>query len=495
MRPVSTFLARVRGWMTGGGGKPFGRPLDRGKVVTGLSADQKDLLSQFDLIDLRNACRHIYNSFPVLQGAIDDKANTATGSGWGPQFEGRDIEWGDPAENWLINHFRVCDVRGRPYDMAMNTHLSSVTLDRDGEYFILFVKGVGRYPMFQFIESHRIGNRYHNTTYAGAVVRNGIAYNPYGRAIAYHFLADEKEGDRWLPARDVCHVYDPKWFSQGRGLSPLVYGILDWLDIADTRENEKIAQRVFSALTLKNKNETGKPDTFTQRFGKGATTRTTEDGQESRSLVEEFKSGMIRYLKINSEDVEAFNGGNRPNSDQRAFDETILRGAFAGIGWSYEQAVDASKLGGASVRRDIAKNQRSIERRQLVLLYPWTRMAGYSIAVAVNLGLLPPHPEWWLFVPQLPAKMTADAGHESKIEQEEFLLGVLTMRRYCSRRGEWWQDVRAEKEIEIDDLLTRSERIAAGHNWISPADAMALFERRSHNPAPVQAQNSGNDDE
>ena len=133
MRPVSTFLSRIRGWITGGGGRPFGRASDRGTPVTGLSADQKDLLSQFDLIDLRNACRHIYNSFPVLQGAIDDKANTATGSGWGPQFEGRDIEWGDPAENWLINHFRVCDVRGRPFDMAMNTHLSSVTLDRDGE--------------------------------------------------------------------------------------------------------------------------------------------------------------------------------------------------------------------------------------------------------------------------------------------------------------------------------------------------------------------------
>lgn len=491
MRPVATFVSRLKAFFGRRSGRMFGRAADRQRTVSGLNADQKDLLSAFDHTELLNLCRHIYNSFPVLQGGIDDKANTVTGTGWGPQFEGRDINWGDPAENWLINHFKICDVRGRPYDLANNIHLMGVTLDRDGEFFILMVKGSGGYPMFQFIESHRIGNRYHNTSYGDYQVRNGIAYNAFGRPVAYHFLADDKDNDRWLPARDVCHVYDPKWFSQGRGVSPIVFGVLDWLDVSDTRENEKVAQRIFSALTLKAKNEQGKPDTFTQRFGKSGAVTKAPDGAESKDLVEEFKSGLIRYFKINSEDMEAFNSGNRPSSDQRAFEQSILRGAFAGIGWSYEQAVDASGLGGANVRRDIAKNQRSVERRQMVLLYPWTRMTGYSIAVAINLGLLPAHPEWWMFIPQLPPKMTADAGNEAKIEQDEFLLGMLTMRRYCSRRGEWWLDVRTEKEVEIDDLLTRSERVAKKHEWIEPAHVLGLFERRSANP---QALEPGNKD-
>ena len=481
MKPVRTFFSAIRIRLFGGaGGRAFGRPSDRDRHVDGLTVDQKDLLSQFDHATLLNACRHLYNSFPALQGAIDDKANTATGSGWGPQFAGLDMKWGDGAEDWLIEHFKICDVRGRPFDMAMNTHLGSVTLDRDGEYFIFFVRMVGGYPMFQFIESHRIGMRYHNTTYAGAQVRNGIAYNAYGRPIAYHFLADDKEDDRWLPAKDVCHVYDPKWFSQGRGLSPLVFGILDWLDVADTRDNEKVAQRVFSALALKAKNKTGKPDTFTQRFGKTAEVKTA-DGAESPNLVEEFKSGLIRYLKINEEEVEAFNSGNRPSSDQRAFEQSVLRGAFAGIGWSYEQSVNGSGLSGASVRRDINKNQRSIERRQHVLMYPWARISGYSIAVAINMGLLDYSPEWWMFVPQLPAKMTADAGNESKIEQEEYKLGVLTMRQFCARRGDWWQDVRGQREIEVDDLLTRAEKLRDKHTWLSREAAIQLLEMRTPN--------------
>jgi hypothetical protein len=481
MRPVRTFFGNLRNRIFGSGrGRAFGRPGDRDQQLTGLTLDQKDLLSQYDHTELLNACRHIYNGSPLLQGAIDDKANASTGGGWGPQFAGTDMAWGEPAEDWLIEHFKICDLRGRPYDMAMNTHLGSVTLDRDGEYFIFFVKTAEGYPMFQFVESHRIGNRYHNTSYGTAQVRNGIAYNAFGRPIAYHYLGDTKDNDRWLPAKDVCHVYDPKWFSQGRGVSPIVFAILDWLDVQETRNNEKVAQRIFSALSLKVSNKTGKPDSFTQRFGKGAT-QTSPSGDESTSLVEEFKSGLIRYLKINDEQVEAFNSGNRPSADQRAFEESILRGAFAGIGWTYEQSVDASKLGGASIRRDIQKNQRSVERRQKVLLYPWTRITGYSIAVASNLGLIPANPQWWMFVPQLPAKMTADAGNESRIEQEEYKLGVLTMRAFASRRGDWWQDIRSQREIEVDDLLTRAENLQKKHTWLTREAAIQLIEMRTPN--------------
>lgn len=478
---------------TVGGSRMFNAPSKRGKVYQSLTYDQKDLISQLDHEELLSACRHIYNSFPMLAGAIDDKANTVSGPGWGPQFDGRDASWGDVAENWLINHFKIIDVRGRPFDMANITHLSSVTLDRDGEYFVYIFKTPSGYPLIQILESHRIGNRYHNTTFGNYQVRNGIAYDAYGRPVAYHFKGDTRELDSWLPARNIIHVYDPKWFSQGRGISPLVFGILDWLDVIETRDSEKVAQRIVSSIALKNKTPTGKPDSFTQRFGGTGVKTEGDKGHTSENLVEEFTSGQIHYLKFNAEDIEAF-AANRPSVNQRAFEEAVLRGAFAGIGWTYEQAYDASKLGGASVRRDILKNQRSVERRQQVLMHPWQRIASYSIAVAIQNSILEPSADWYQWAPQLPAKMTADAGNEAKIEAEEFKLGFTTLRNIVSRRGGWWQDYRNQREIEADDLLTRAGRLSAVHK-ITLEKAINLMEMRSPNETAASAPDEQNTEE
>jgi len=480
---IAQGLSTVAGWL-GGHTQMFGRPRDnRPDMPRGLTRDHKDLLSQVDHRDLLDACRFLFNRFPMISGAAEDKANHVIGAGWGPQFDGQDTTWGGPAEDWLIDWGKICDVRGQPYTMKNNQHLGAVTLIRDGEYFIYLNKTASGYPMLQYLESHRIGNRYHNTGYGNAAVRNGVAYNAYSRPIAYHFLGDTKDQDQWIPARNIVHVYDPRWFSQGRGVSCLALGILDWLDVLDTRENEKIAQRIFSSLALKHKNQTGKPDPYTQLFGKGGGKQSVADGAatvESEDLVTEYKKGQTRYLVINSEELESF-VSNRPTMNQRAFEESILRGAFAGMCWSIEQSLDASKLGGASVRRDISKNQRSAERMQMVLFPHWFRVHGWAIARAIDIGILPAHPEWFLWEPQLPRKMTADAGREAKEEREDYKMGFLTLRKRASWYGEWWQDVRSEKETEVDDLLTRAKRLGEKHD-INFWEALDLIEQRTANP-------------
>ncbi|WOO43153.1 phage portal protein [Rubellicoccus peritrichatus] len=489
-------------WM--GGGKLYAKPSNE-RSIERLTADHKDLLSELDHEDIVSATRFLYNRFPMLSGAIDDKANHVVGNGWGAQFEGTDLTWGEQSEAWLKDHFQICDVRGRPFDMKNDLHTGVVTLMRDGEYFIVLTKNKAGYPMFQFLESHRIRCRKFTPEYRGLQVRNGIAYSAQGRPLFYHFFGDSSADDRWISARDIIHVFDPKWFSQGRGVSPLVTGILDWLDVLDVRENEKYAQRLFSMLALKHKNESGKPDSFAQRFGKSGNTRTATSSDadndfEAEELVQEFRKGQIRWLKIGSEDVESFLS-NRPTSNQQAFEQAILRGAFAGINWSYEQSYDGGKLSGAPVRRDIAKNQRSVERMQCILFYPWFRQVGFSVSVAIELGFLTAHSEWFRFTPQLPAKMTVDAGNESKIELEEYRIGFSTLKKITGSKGDWWQEVRQQREIEADDLLTRGKRLAENHE-IPLAAAISLLEMRTSSgnpgmvePQPEQEEEPENEDE
>lgn len=476
MRPL-TVARKFVNWLRGG--RLHQKPsLDH--RIEGLTGDHKDLLSELDHEEIVSATRYIYGRFPMLSGAIEDKANHVVGNGWGPQFEGLDDFWGDQAEAWLRDYFLVCDVRGRPFDMKNNHHIGAITLMRDGEYFIVLTKAKSGLPLFQFIESHRIRTRNYIREYKGLQVRNAIAYSPAGRPLYYHFLGDTADDDRWIRAKDIIHVFDPKWFSQGRGISPIVSGILDWLDVLDVRENEKYAQRLFSMLALKHKNPTGKADGFAQRFGKSGTSKETEGGAKSEDLVQEFKKGQIRWLQIGSEDVEAFLS-NRPTANQQAFEEAILRGAFAGLNWSYEQAYNGGKLSGAPVRRDIAKNQRSVERMQCVLYYPWYRQVGYLVSVGISFGVLKPHSEWYRWAPQLPAKMTVDAGNESKIEIEEYRIGFLTLKSVTGRKGQWWQEVRDQREREADDLITRAKRLMIKHPELNLQMAIHLIEIRESN--------------
>lgn len=456
-------------------------------IPTGLNRDHIDLLSQLDHRELIDACRYLYTRFPAINGAIEDKVNHVIGNGWGAQYDGANEDWGRKAENWLYDYSRICDARGQPYGLPMNMHTGGVALLRDGEFFIHKFKNPDGYPLQQWLEAHRIGARNGiELTYFDAKVRNGIAYNVYGRPIAYHFLGESEQDDQWILARDITHVFDPKWFSQGRGVSPLANALLDWLDVMDCRTNEKFAQRLFSALALKNKTETGLPTAHERHFGKTGTTKTAANGAKTEELVTTFERGGIRFLKIGGEELEAFNA-QRPTLNQQAFEQSVLRGAFRGLNWSYEQAYDGSKLGGAGVRRDIASNQRSAERMQQVLYPAWYNLHGWAVACAIQLEILEPDVDWFRWTPQLPAKLTADAGRESAADIEEYKIGFQTLRKITAKAGDWWLDIREQREKEVDDLLTRARRIAKNHEM----DVMAaanLIEQRSANPPAATPQ-------
>lgn len=413
-----------------------------------LDFDQMDMLSRMNHRQILNSTRHIYNAFPMVSGAINDIANHTIGQHWQPQHKGANHDFGDLAEGWLKNWANVADVRGAPFTFRMDYYVGTVCICRDGEFFIHPTRGANGFPMLQFFESHRIGERLGSYgavvdkgRYEGLPQRNGIAYNEYSRPVAYHYLADDPTDDKWIPAKDLWHVYDPKWFSQGRGISPLVYGILDWLDVQGWRSNEKMAQMVLSSIAAIEQNEEGAPDTLADRIRKASTETVTAD-DKPKPPIESFYSGAVRFFKLNGSNLKAFEQ-NRPSMNQADFEARVLRGCFRALGWTYEQALDSKGQGGANVRRDVAQNQKSIEHMQSVLEPSWKQAVVYALAVAQHYGFLIdddgneiefPH-DWYKWRPQLPQKMTVDHGRDRRIDIEEIRSGVRTVIQDIRDRG------------------------------------------------------------
>ena len=405
-----------------------------------LTGDHKDILSTYGWKEILNSGRFIYKNFGAVSGAIDDKANHVVGSAWNPQFTGKNKEWGKEAEKWLVNWGQICDVRGRPYNLLLNMWLGSVHVDRDGDFFIFFAKSKKNYPQLQFVEAHRIGNRYNHRNgaiaegrYKGYQLRNGVVYNQYSRPMAYHFLGDTPAQDHYIPAENLYHVFSPKNFSQGRGVTSLVQGILDWLDVKNFQDNEKIAQRLFSALALIEKNEMGKVDPIKAHFGKTSSTTSNSNATQD-VVVQEIKKGMTRVLKIKGQNLEGLKI-DRPGQNQMNFKESVMRGAFYSMGWTYEQAFNSKGQGGANVRRDVAKNQKAVDHRQEILQDAWRACVVWGIANAIKLGILEFDKDWYRWEPQLPKRMTVDYGRDSKSELEEVRTGMKSPIQYVRDGG------------------------------------------------------------
>ena len=339
------------------GGADDQRRFGRGK----LARDIAELMVENRQKMLLGDSRYIYQSFSTVSGAVKQKANYVYGNAWRLQSYSSNTEFAMAVEKDFAQIDRLLDTRGTGFSFRKSAWLGSKTIDVDGDYFIILSENAETgFPKLQFLEAHRVGsfglNGGQTVTdgrHKGRRIFAGVIVNDYMEPVAYR-VQDEshRDGFRDVNANSMIHVCDFEWFSQGRGQPTVAAAILDWYDLAETRDAEKIAEKVNSALTLVESNETGRADNSIVN---------PQPGSDGRIQTQLMDSGLIRYIK-NGGSLKAHQS-NRPSDQWLNFTKLVESSAFYAMGWRREM-LDSSAIGGAGVRGFAADINKSISARK-----------------------------------------------------------------------------------------------------------------------------------
>lgn len=436
-----------------------------------LTADA--LPREVSLCDWRNLVsdsRKLYTNLGPVKGALCDKAIYSVGRAWAPKFTGADREWGKVAERWLLDEwYPTADIRGGMFDFVTDLYVSSVSIDRDGEVYVLLTESENGWPQIQLIPATMIGCRERDDyildagPYKGLRMMQGVIVNRFGRPVAYRVLGSKPEEDRDYSARDLIQIYEPEWADQIRGFPAFTHALLDLRDHKTVQGYEKSAAALASSLGLIVSNETGAPDASDPGYALTRHRGNQLPGRESPDITtEEIAGARVQYYQAGSGSKIEIPKNDRPGPNWESFQNRLIRNALVGAGWPYELTWDASALGGANVRLLVAKAMRSVEDRQDLIRPIARRVVGYAVAKAIKQKLLPPNPEWYAWRFTLPARMTVDYGRDGNSVREDYKLGLLNMGDIIAEAG-------GDLDTHIKERAEENEKLlAAGLPVVMP---------------------------
>lgn len=431
-----------------------------------LDTDIATLLPRVKHRALVSDSRWIASTFPLVQGAVQQKAHYVCQAGFTPVFTGANKEWGRLAREALVQAHRVIDVRGGLFHWNKCWQIGCTLLDIDGGFFVVRGETDTGYPQLQFLEAHRVGSRFgsHEDTvqagpYKGLRILNGIIYNARGREVAYRVLGNAPEQDRDISALDMHHVAAPRWFSDGRPFPTIAYSILDWYDAREARRFQQLKQKVNSAITMVETTADGKapiPSVYNS-IAPSVTPGTSATTSPSQPMLQYLAGGLIRYVKSGAGDIKS-HADNTPGTGWLQFDERVVAGAFYGMDWRSEM-LDLSKLSGAPTRGFQDQINTTIYARWLDLTPHVHADDMFILRKLIARGDLPDNDEWWSWAYTPPAEFTVDGGRSNKADLENVRAGTDTTPSIVARFGRTAEEVLREQA----EYLRLKHEIEAEH--------------------------------
>jgi len=392
--------------------------------------------------------RYIYQSFSSVAGAVDQRSNYVYGGSWRLQSISQDQDFAKAVEEDFKTLDHAFDIRGVNFSLRKSIWRASKTLDVDGDFFAILTEQEDTgFPKIQFIEAHQIGDwgdvsgGYVNDSkaYAGLKICAGVILNDYNAPVAYRVKDDDRpRGFQDVPARSVVHFLDTKWFTQTRGQPSIAAAVLDWYDLSETRDAQKVKTKVNSILTLIESNESGTRDTAKNLMGLG--------GGDNTPATTYMDSGMIRIIK-NGGSLNAHTANDPPEAWQK-FTKTVEQSAFYALGWRREM-LDSSEVGGAGVRGFAADINKSIAARCECLEYGFKRIAQYIIAKRAKMGAYNLPDDWYKITFTRPPEFTVDEGRMRAADIEDLRAGLTTATNIVERRGRDFEEEMTQRAKEI----------------------------------------------
>lgn len=424
---------------------------------------------EYDLTHLRRRTRDISKN-DSIGGAVDARVNHVVGAGFTPQPRVAPVEGViTEAQASLINrqlgdlyeriHHRL-DLDG-VRSLWQLTRLADRLLAVDGEAFVVFsdlARPDRPLPLIlEVVDTDRVETPPDRA--GDPRVRLGIEKDAQGRVVFYHVRKQTPNDIRTtditfdrVPARRVCHLFEPWFAGQARGL-PWMTRVLNRVrDAKDLDEATIVAAQVEACFAM-----------FIKTTGAGRAAVGNGNGSAAAGgrREQDIHPGTVKYLNPGEEPV--FANPSKPGSTYAPFQEWNYRRSAAGINWPYEMVAKnwagTSFAGGRLVLTE-AKIDAECRQRLLIelLLVPfWEAL----VDEAVLLGQADIRPALYRRAPwafrkhywMAPAWQYAlNPGEEVGADVEAIDNNLTTLSDRLAARGRTLEDVIAVRRREVELL-------------------------------------------
>lgn len=448
---------------------PGGRSSQRRLRLNSGFRDIDEILTDYNRKVINADTRYLVQSSSTLHGIINQKAKYINHGGWKIRSESNDYDFKDIIESDFKSYDSHFEVRGC-INYSDLPKLLSRLLDIDGEVFIHLTE-IDGFPKIQIIESFRVSdcddierdgrNCYvSDGLYQGRLIHSGIIVDEFGHPVAYRIQCDNDQGYIDVPSDQIVHLAERE-FSQCHGVSPILPAVLDFYDILETRDAEKIAIKTNSQINLIKYNETGLHDFGSDAIGPGPSGGSLEGINEGIE-TESFDSGSIHYVK-NGNKFESFSS-SRPGGSWIEFMRTIESAAIFGMGWRRE-LYESSSLSTAGVRAVSLDVNRAIKERVEVIKPAMLRISRYLTSKLAEFYDYDLPEDWYKFeYNQIPI-FTIDESRQNAADISQLKAGLISESEIVSRRGQNYRellvsrakDLAVKKEVAAEYGLDPSE--------------------------------------
>jgi hypothetical protein len=429
--------------------------------------------------------RELFFKLPGIGVASELKANYVVGKHWDFVYKGSNQDWGKKAQDWINNYwFNNCNTRGRAFDWRTNLRVLSRTLDMDGDVLMLYVINKHKWPLLQFVGSHRVGTASANmagkdalrVTFKGKEYRclDGVVYDDNFTPIAYSIKRDDAQiatvpPDPKIPSQDTlvsvengCLIFNPLVFDKGRGLPALYSSVLHGLQLDDLNRFLLEIAKLEATIAYVIKNDMGQaPQEYENLLNQiqaasGGNNLTSIPAMEPTVHgVSVVKTPNINYVKAEGGELQSFRS-QRPSEEIQQYMKTIECKLLSAIGIPSQMIYDPESISGRAVNAVTAMVLKSVSERQTLMKKHATTAVAYALACGMEEGYIPKNYKEDLgqvidFT--LPPEFRLDSNNDNKVNLELWKAGLISGEEYCRENDSDYVSTQARRKVETRQIL------------------------------------------
>lgn len=345
------------------------------------------------------------------------------------------------ADGW-VTFMKMCDAQGR-HNFRKLTKIAVARTLVDGRILGQLDDRSG-FLTVQGIEGDRVSSDgIFNADRPGLV--SGIYLDGNGRATAAKVwertLYGTFQNPQDIPMKQLVHVFDSDRIDSVSGVTAYHTVLNKVRDLKETMGSEQLSAKRNSKIALLMKTVFGGAQTV-NLFGDGPS------GTASRGKPDVQRVGDVADLyMLPGEDAKAFIS-DRPSDGFLKLMQWMVREIALGLDLPFGVVWDMSGLGSPAVRFEINQASRTFSDFLTDVIEPmWIRpIAGRWLAVEIQQGRLPFHPNWSKFTVPKPKSITIDFGRDSKAKISENIAGLGTA-------ADWYGEEDENFEEQTDQLV------------------------------------------